>query len=233
MSKFGWCYSQAPTKCSSGPQSGTVALRDEMMARIPNLSSYGVHNCRQSRTGSSLSRHANGTAWDARTLLDGKVNLRLNLAVGDFCVLAAQDLGIQRAICWGPRSDGTIGPREWDSRSGERFWEHYSGPSHQDHVHIELCWAASQSLTRDDIAAALARYWKGPLKEDDLNAEQDARLTKVEQRVDAIYEAVIEKRTLPDGSKSLLEATDIIERVARAVGEKLGLAFNQDGTLKT
>jgi hypothetical protein len=141
-----------------------------MDAEIPELGDKGTYNCRPSRTSSNLSRHAGGTAWDPATekVVNGRVvpDLVLNDRVARFFVIAAPDLGVQRVIANGLRADGTKGPREWDSRPGEREFERYSGPLHDDHVHVELCNKAARELTRAQVRIALKRYWYGALLEE-------------------------------------------------------------------
>lgn len=167
---YGYRYDPPGGKCSGGPTPGALNLRFVVMDEIAGVGDSGIYNCRNTRTGSNLSLHGVGRAWDARTVSAAGPNLALNAALAEFFVAAAEDLGIQRVIAWGRRSDGTIGPREWDSRVGERFWERYSGPLHQSHNHVELCALAAQKLTRDEVRAAIRKHWKGPTngKEEDM-----------------------------------------------------------------
>lgn len=162
MAAYGYCYDPA-VRCRSGCQPGVRIYRQTIQKLIPERGDLGCFNCRPSRTGNTLSLHGEGRASDEATprLPNGWLDLPWNTRYGDFCVAAAQDLGIQRVIGWGPRFDGSIGPREWDSRPGERLWEYYSGPLHQDHNHVEFCWKAALNLTEKQVRDAVLRYWKG------------------------------------------------------------------------
>lgn len=169
---FGYQYDPAKG-CSGKAQPGTRVLRDTMDLLVPDLGDYGIYNCRSTRTGKSYSLHAEGRAWDC-AIPSGKWDL--GDLTAQFFVDAAQDLGVQRVI-WG-RGPGKP-PKEWDSREGQRFWSAYSGPPHDDHNHVELCWAAARSLTPTIVRAAFAKYWKG----DELSAEDKALLEKLKKEV--------------------------------------------------
>lgn len=156
---YGWAYNSTGTRCTGKPQPGTVALRNVIIALYPGIGSYGIYNCRQTRTGSSLSTHAEGRGWDASC---NAYNAKAR-AVGDRLAADlwanARALGIQRII-WNRR--------QIDSRPGNRdAWRAYrSYPPHTDHLHIELCWAAARDipLTESYIRSVLP----GMKQEDDL-----------------------------------------------------------------
>lgn len=151
---FGYCY-DAPERCSGMAQPGTRVLRDTIDELLPWVGDYGIYNCRPTRTGKTLSLHGEGRAWDAAIPVEAQED---GTRLAAFFVAAATDLGIQRVI-WGFGFGKA--PKEWDSRPGERYWEGYSGPAHDDHIHVELCWAAARNLTDDQVRTAFARYWEG------------------------------------------------------------------------
>jgi hypothetical protein len=129
---------------------------------LPKLGDYGIYNCRNSRTGSTLSLHGEGRAWDC-AIPWGET--ALGDSVAKFYVLSAEMLGIQRVI-WGFGAGKA--PREWDSRAGERYWEAYSGPAHDDHIHVELCWKAALNLTAATVRTAFRTFWEGEKEEDEV-----------------------------------------------------------------
>lgn len=150
----------------------------------------GCYNCRPTANGGK-SIHGEGRASDEGTprFPNGSLNLAWNTRYGDFLVKAAPDLGIQRVIGWGPRADGTTGPREWDSRLGERLWERYSGPLHQDHNHVEFCWDAALGLTESQVEAAIQRYWYG---------QEDWLTMATEAEVQRAFEKALNNTVVPE-----------------------------------
>lgn len=156
---FGFQY-DAFTRCRSSCQVGVRRFRKVVDEMIPERGDFGCFNCRPTANGGH-SIHGEGRATDEATprFPGGALNLAWNTRYGDWLVSVAHLLGIQRVIGWGPRFDGTVGPREWDSRNGERRWEHYSGPLHQDHNHVEFCWDAALHLEESHVVDAVERYW--------------------------------------------------------------------------
>lgn len=212
MPDYGWCYNSA-TRCTGRAQPGVVALQAAIKELYPKTGSYGIYNCRPSRTGGSYSLHAEGRAWDCAIPL-GETPLGNHLAL--LLVKHATKLGVQRVI-WG-FGYGTAA-KEWDSRVGERYWEPYSGPAHDDHLHIELCWAASAGeavLTKSYVIKVLS----GQGEEDELTPEEKKRLEAVEK---AVY--------VTRGGKRY-EHINIVEAMLKGIGDKLGLKFNDDGTIR-
>lgn len=175
-----WCYNAAGTKCSGKAQLGTRNLRAAIDSAIEWVGDYGIYNCRPTRTGSSLSLHGEGRAWDAAVSVAAR---QQGLKLAQFFVDAAQMLGVQRVIYW---------EREWDSRDGQRYWSSYSGPNHHDHVHVELCWEAAQRLTTQVVNDALAKYWT-PTEEDFLAKLTEAEQQELLEKVRRIDTALIEK----------------------------------------
>lgn len=206
---YGYQYSPAPTRCSSGPAPGLVILSRVTMELVPGVGTFGIFNCRPSRTGSSLSRHANGTAWDAAC--EGQLNIDL----ADFFVRAAQDLGVQRVIAYGKRHDGTTGPREWDSRDGERVWERYSGPSHADHNHVELCADAAMNLTEEEVRAAFKKHWDKGGDEFDMADLDDLREVVREEIKNA---DILRINVVRDGKDEKLAIDHFIKALAIKAG---------------
>lgn len=220
---FGYCY-DAPTKCRGSCQPGVVNFRAGLKEVLPQFGSYGCLNCRSTRTGSTLSLHGEGRAEDVSTpIVNGVYHIPSNTKLGDCLVAAAEELGVQRVIGWGPRYDGSIGPREWDSRLGERYWEPYSGPLHRDHNHVEFCWESALHLTKAQVVAALRKHW---FKEDELTPEE-------KQKQEDTYNAVFVFRT-PEGATKpkRYEHLNIIEQQNRAICAKLGIELDEVGLPK-
>lgn len=174
MTRFGYCYDEAGSKCSGKVLPGTANLRAVVDELIPEAGDLGAYNCRPKRTSSKMSLHGVGRAWDL-----GTSTLAFNAEIAEFLVAVAPLLGIQRVIAYGKRVDGTTGPREWDSRVGERVWERYSGPSHKDHNHIELCKRAAAELTRAEVRAAIQAHWRTTEEVDAVFYLKDKKLYQV------------------------------------------------------
>lgn len=135
-----------PTRCTGGPAPGAVAFMARVLELFPGTSSAGIYDCRPTRTGKSLSEHAEGRATDVHVS---------SKSVGDrvaaWATRWAPQLGIQ-TIIWNDRQWTSTNPA-WrpyvDRDTGRPFTDPTLG--HRDHVHIGLTRAAGGSLT----AAAL------------------------------------------------------------------------------
>lgn len=139
VTSYGYAYDGPPTKCHTGPRSGTVALRNGVMERFPGVKDLGIFNCRYTRTKNSktYSFHADGRAWDAGCSGD------LADEVADFLVAHADVLGVQEVI---------RNRKRWDSRT--RKWATYQGSDpHTDHVHVSQCIAAADGLKKSTVLA--------------------------------------------------------------------------------
>lgn len=207
MSGYGYCYDGTVAHCYGRARSGVLIFQGTILEFIPGISSYGIYNCRPKRTSSSLSLHADGRADDLHP-----DSTALGTMLAFFCVAAAQMIGCQRVI-WGFGTGHAA--KEWDSREGERYWEDYSGPAHDDHCHIEFCLEAANNLTRDQVVAALRQYWKGPLKKP---LDEEDELTDDEKRkLEFVYQAV--KRDKPGGG---IEGIDKwLDRELKALNAKI------------
>lgn len=169
---YGWCYDPYDRGWGGRVQPGAKILQDFILEKFPTAMSFGILRDRN-RCGKS-SAHCYGRAGDVGNYENGRqVN---NHPDGQLLAEwltdpdVAQAIGIQRVI-WGGK------PREhdweWDSRAGQRYRSQYHGPSHDDHVHWELCWAAAKNLTREQVEAAYDRYFKPPKKEWDEMASKE------------------------------------------------------------
>ncbi len=135
---YGYAYNGPPTKCSKGPRSGTIALRDGVMERF-GCGDDGIFNCRPIRVAGAkvLSFHADGRAWDAHAT--GEQNRR----IASWLVQHANELGVQEVISY---------RRRWDARTRE--WRVYNGDDpHTGHVHTSQCSLAASTLTIETVRA--------------------------------------------------------------------------------
>lgn len=170
MPDFGICSNSTGSKCSGGPQPGTVALRDVILQLFPKLRSLGIYNCRPVRGGGSLSTHGEGRGWDCGCNAFDSQQLAMGNRIADLLIKNARKLGVQRII-WNHR--------EWNVVRGT--WQAYgcdapgsSKSHHTDHLHIELCWksaAGKDALTRSYVWMVL----KG---EEEMTPAQEAKLDK-------------------------------------------------------
>ena len=66
----------------------------------------------------------------------------------------------------------------WTKARAAEGWRPYGGDNpHDRHAHVSIVWA-----WRNDTAS----WWRRPTEEDDLTPEQDARLKRIEQKLDAL-----------------------------------------------
>lgn len=213
---FNYCYDPTEPGWGGKVQTGTDALRDVMLAKVPELTDLGIIRDK-SRCNQKSSTHCYGRAWDP-----GTPNKAINIKLGQFFVDAALDLGIQRVIGYGKRSDGTVGYREWDSRPGQRFWSRYTGPEHLSHVHVEHCWEAARRLTAQQVHDAYDRYW--PDQEDDVTPEQAAQIQRIEDNQKLILTYLGGKD--PDAVGKAVGRGDIISDVDFKVALAKAEGFN-------
>lgn len=161
---YGYCYNGYDPGWGGKVQPGARILQDFILEMFPHAISLGILRD-QDRCG-KRSAHCYGRAGDVGFYEDGKQvdNHPEGELLADWLTdpEVAQMLGIQRVI-WG----GEPGEHdwEWDSRQGQRYESQYHGPSHDDHVHWELCWAAANTLTREEVEAAYDAYFG---EEDDM-----------------------------------------------------------------
>jgi hypothetical protein len=139
-------------KCTHRAQVGTLDLQNWLAANVPGVS-WGIYNCRKTRSGSSLSLHAEGRAidWhlDARKPAERAVADRLIKAflapdaAGNPRALARR-MGIQEII---------FNCRVWSTNYPDAGMRPYSvcrrkvsaTMAHKDHLHIGLNWVGARA----------------------------------------------------------------------------------------
>lgn len=184
---FGYCYDPYDSGWGGKAQPGLVALRNVTIQRVPPVGDLGI--LRDKSRCNKASAHCHGRAWDAAIGPD-PTEVPIGTKLAEFFVRpeVAQMLGVQRVI-WG---FGTGRAKEWDSRPGQRLWSAYSGPAHDEHVHVELCWEAARRLTAQQVRDAYDRYW--PDQEDEMKPEDWQRLEAfVHKEVGMLAAALLEK----------------------------------------
>ena len=139
-------------ECTGKAQRGALALRHWLEANRAG-SDWGIYNCRKTRTGSSLSLHAEGRAidWhlDAGTKGGHRAGNKLVRTLladdprGRHFALAAR-MGVQEII-WNCKIWSAKHPRmsrysTCDATSNVTL-------QHRDHVHIGLNWKGARRLT--------------------------------------------------------------------------------------
>jgi hypothetical protein len=139
-------------RCTGKAQRGALALRRWLEANRPG-SDWGIYNCRTTRTGSSLSLHAEGRAidWhlDARTTAGRRAGNKLvALLLADDTrgrhFALARRMGVQELIwdckIWSAKHPRLSRYRTCNSTSNVTL-------RHRDHVHIGLSWRGARKLT--------------------------------------------------------------------------------------
>lgn len=136
MPDYGNCYNSTGSRCSGGPQPGTVALWKAVVALFPILGTLGIYNCRPSSGGGGLSTHGEGRGWDCRCNAFDPAQKAAGDRLATLLIKYHKQLGVQRII-WNRK--------QTDVRSGMGTWRAYGGASpHTDHLHIELCWSSAR-----------------------------------------------------------------------------------------
>lgn len=136
----GRCNSPNAFDCScvhpacSGPLPGTVAFRDHLMRRFPQIRSAGGFECCRQNTGNTdyLSVHSLGRAIDLMIPeTGGDADNTAGDAVANWLIMNAARIGVQQVI-WDRAS--------WrGSRAAGQKMRPYEGPiPHTDHIHMEL-----------------------------------------------------------------------------------------------
>jgi len=170
------CYEKPTGPCSRRQQPGTKNLYAYVLAHSPTLAGNGIYNCRPPAGASSgFSAHAEGRAMDVNAakpgggpnpapIPNGSAADKAILVWLDRFAANWQALGVQRML---------YKTREWRC---DRGWTK-AGTSlallHANHMHVEQTRGMAKTLTTAQIAAALEG-------DDDMNADQDARLKRVE-----------------------------------------------------
>lgn len=197
MPVYGDCYNSTGSRCSGGPQKGTLALRDAVLLMFTILGSLGIYNCRPSSGGGGLSTHGEGRGWDCRCNAFNAQQKAAGDRLAALLVKHYKKLGIQRII-WNYR--------QTDVLHGIGNWRPYSGQSpHTDHLHIELCWkaaAGTQALTKEYV-------WLVLNEEAEMTPEQERKLDKAIGLCERVLESVGEKyKDGPTLQKALVKAVD-------------------------
>jgi len=136
----GHCDNSNAFRCScvhpacSGPLPGTVAFRDHLLRRFPQIRSGGGFDCCRQNTGDTdyLSVHSLGRAIDlAIPEIGGEADNTAGDTVANWLIMNATRIGVQQVI-WDRAS--------WrGSRAAGQKMRHYEGPiPHTDHIHVEL-----------------------------------------------------------------------------------------------
>ena len=139
-------YEHPTRNCSHGAQSGAIEFGNYMrehFGSLMNLSIDGegiqIYNCRSVRGGSSPSVHSEGRAVDVFIpMRNGTANNTNGDVIANWLIDNAKTIGIQYII--------------WDRTSwkaaGNPSQKCYTGTHpHNDHIHVELTWAASRKQT--------------------------------------------------------------------------------------
>lgn len=197
MAVYPNCYNSTGSRCSGGPQKGTLALRDVVLAIYTLLGSLGIYNCRPSSGGGGLSTHGEGRGWDCRCNAFDAAQKKAGDELAALLVKHHNLLGIQRII-WNRR--------QTDVRNGMGNWRPYSGQSpHTDHLHIELCWASAAGpkvLTEKYVWMVL----KGGME---LTPDQEKKLDDLLGKVDKLLDSVGERYDRgPSIQKALVKYVD-------------------------
>jgi hypothetical protein len=136
----GRCNSPDAFDCScvhpacSGPLPGTLAFRDHLLRRFPQIRSAGGFECCRQNTGNTdyLSVHSIGRAIDLMIPeVGGDADNTAGDAVANWLITNAARIGVQQVI-WDRAS--------WrGSRAAGQKMRPYEGPiPHTDHIHMEL-----------------------------------------------------------------------------------------------
>lgn len=129
-----WGNGRSATTPSGGPQPGTQALMDALLAAYTGSASMGIYANRNVRGGSSLSLHAEGRAGDF-----APVNKAQGDQVAEFIRVHYRELGIQELIWW---------HRIFTAERADEGWRNYTGVNpHEDHVHFGQVPGAASGLT--------------------------------------------------------------------------------------
>lgn len=138
---------RAPTDAevqrARGPRPGVAAVRDAvLLVERGRLRDLGIYNRRRVSGSRSWSSHAAGRGWDVgHKYDDGPI-------LADAFARASRELGIVQVISR---------RRIWEPGRG---WNHYTGPSHNDHVHLSFDPDFADSPAPPDVARYLcALVW--------------------------------------------------------------------------
>lgn len=214
---YGYQYDPYDPGWGGKAQPGAIALRDVTMRRVPPVGSLGI--LRDKSRCNKRSAHCHGRAWDA-AIGPTAAEIPTGTALAEFYVLpeVAQELGIQRVI-WGFGSG--VAAKEWDSRPGQRFWSDYSGPLHDEHVHVELCWAAARTLTEAKVEAVFDAHWG---QEDDMAAVPQADWDAVKASVEQMAATV---KTMAARVKKLEIRSKLTHDGGRTIGKDIAFIRSQ------
>lgn len=147
-------YDRASGRCSNGPSSGALALRQVMLSLYSEARDGGIYNCRTVRGSQTPSIHGEGRAWDMMLpVRNGRGHPRGHDAVRQLGAHGRR-LGIQSIVF-----DRTI----WSARSPSG--RQYTGVHpHYDHLHIELTRDAASKLTAATLRSVLGVNVPAPVR---------------------------------------------------------------------
>lgn len=123
--------------CTDGPTVGNKNLTAWFLAAFVDkgATNLGIYNCRTVRGGTTTSVHGEGRASDLGTPTDDQV---WSWELAEFLRLNSAELGIQLIIHNHPDGRRLI----WSCSTGPD-WRPYTGVDHNNHLHVELTWAAA------------------------------------------------------------------------------------------
>lgn len=150
----GFARYEGQSTCDPTPKSGTLALRDVLLARYPSTKSLGIsRNC----DVGGQSEHKEGRAFDWAVDIHDAADVA---AVKDFldALFATDALGRPYALA---RRMGIMyviwNQQIWGAYSPKDGWRTYDGANpHTDHIHISMSWEGGLGKTS---------FWSGTIFE--------------------------------------------------------------------
>lgn len=150
----GFARYEGQSTCDPTPKSGTVALRDVLLARYPSTKSLGIsRNC----DVGGQSEHKEGRAFDWAVDIHDEADVA---AVTDFlnALFATDAEGHRYALA---RRMGIMyviwNQQIWGAYSAKDGWRAYDGANpHTDHIHISMSWEGGLGKTS---------FWSGTIFE--------------------------------------------------------------------
>lgn len=150
----GFARYEGQSTCDPTPKSGTLALRDVLLARYPSTKSLGIsRNC----DVGGQSEHKEGRAFDWAVDIHDAADVA---AVKDFldALFATDAEGHRYALA---RRMGIMyviwNQQIWGAYSAKDGWRSYDGANpHTDHIHISMSWEGGLGKTS---------FWSGTIFE--------------------------------------------------------------------
>lgn len=124
--------------CTDGPTVGAKNLMAWHLRENGARGGYnlGIYNCRTVRGGSTTSVHGEGRAADLGVPTDAQT---WSWGLAEKLRLNSKELGIQCIIHNHPDGRRLI----WSCSGVSTGWREYGGVDHDNHLHVELTWAAA------------------------------------------------------------------------------------------